>query len=360
MLTIIDRYLLRHFLRALAVVTIAVGLTFMVINAVEELRDFIDHDVPLIQIFEYYIYFGGWIIKSFLPMFVLLAVLFSVSMLARRNEILAMKSAGISLYRLAAPFVVVAAIIAVGHFYYNEYIYPPAGKRKAEIKEFTIENRSKKSFEHVSNIYRQISPGHFYTIANMNVPRAEGTDLKIFHEENNRLLSIITAATIRYHNFRWVASEVIVRNFDDRAQESFAELDSLILPEIKEEPKDFARRVGKSNEMGIDELRHYIAMMKRVGGPHIREQVDLGLKYSFPMASILIVLVSIPFAANPRRGGTAVSFSIGALISLFYFVLFRAMQSAGYNERVPLEVAVWGVNGLFLAVGLVIMIRARK
>ena len=46
---------------------------------VEELRDFIDHDVTMLQVLEYYTYFAGWVVRQFVPMFVLLATLFSVS-----------------------------------------------------------------------------------------------------------------------------------------------------------------------------------------------------------------------------------------------------------------------------------------
>ena len=162
----LDQYLLKRFLAALAVVLIATGSTIIVINMVEELRDFIDHDVPIASVLEYYLYFGGWVIKSFFPMFVLLAGLFSVSMLARKNEILAMKASGVSLYRMALPLLVMTAVMAVGHFYYSEYVFPPANKRRLEIKEFVIERKSKEYFARARNIYRQIQPGHFYTIAN--------------------------------------------------------------------------------------------------------------------------------------------------------------------------------------------------
>ena len=94
LLRVIDRYLLKYFFLTFLAVTVAVGLTIIVINIVEELRDFIDNDVPLADILEYYFYFGGWVLKSFTPMFVMLAVLFTVSLLARRQEILAMKASG--------------------------------------------------------------------------------------------------------------------------------------------------------------------------------------------------------------------------------------------------------------------------
>jgi LPS export ABC transporter permease LptG len=355
----IDRYLLTYFFASLIVVVAAIGLTIISINAVEELRDFVDHKVPILEILEYYAYFGGWVVKSFFPMFVLLAVLFSVSILARRQEILAMKATGLSLYRITAPLLVTSLILAVGHFYYSEYVYPPANKRRLEIKEFTIEKKSRRALNRVHNIYRQIGKGHFYTIGSFNVQRREGSDLKVYRAERNRLSEIITAAHIEYVNFRWVASNGVVRTFDGSG-ESFREFQALDLPDIKEEPEDFSRRIGKPEDMSYDELGRYIELMKRTGGPHLRESIDLDLKLAFPLSSCIVVLICIPFASNPRRGGIAVSFALGTVVSLMYFVMFRSLQSAGYNEKVPHELAVWGVNGLFLLIGLISMWRARK
>jgi lipopolysaccharide export system permease protein len=356
----LDLYLMRQFFLSLLVVTAAVGLTIIVINMVEELRDFIDHKVPLASILEYYVYFGGWVIKTFTPMFVMLATLFSLSILARKLEILAMKASGISLYRLALPFLVVTALISVMHFYYNEYLFPPANKKRVEIKKFTIEKHSKSAFTTVRNVYRQVSPGHFYTVAKFDIERGEGTDLKVFETERNELRRIITAKQLTFRNHVWQASDGIVRYFSDSAGESFHRFDSLILWDIKDQPEDFARLLGKPEDMGLDELRRYINVMKRTGGPYLREQIDLKMKYAYPLTSFIVVLVCIPFASNPRRGGIAVSFAAGALIALTYFVLFRITQSAGYNEKIPENLAVWGVNGLFFIVGLGLLIRARK
>jgi len=355
----IDLYLLKSFFLSLTVVAVAVGITIIVINIVEELRDFIDHQVPLLSIAEYYLYFGGWVIKSFMPMFVLLATLFSVSIMARRNELLAMKTSGLSLYRITLPYLLAAILLSLGHLYYNEYLYPPANKRRLEIKEFTIEKRSKQRLKHVSNIYRQIRPGYFYTVANFNIDRAEGRDLKVYRTDQNRLSQIITASTVHYRDHQWLAREGMIRTFDS-AGESFSEFAEMTLPDIKDKPEDFSKRIGKPEDMSYDELKSYIELMKRTGGPYLRESIDLAIKLSFPLASVIVVLISIPFASNPRRGGIAVSIAAGALISLVYFVLFRVLQSAGYNERVPRELAVWGVNGLFFVVGLAAMVKAKK
>lgn len=360
MIKVIDRYLLKSFLLAFTAVTVSVGLTIVVINVIEELPEFIDNSVPLGEILEYYLYFAGWVVKSFTPMFVMLAVLFTVSLFARRQEILAMKASGMSLYRIALPFVVVAIIISGLHFYYNEFIYPPANKRKVEIKNFTIERKSRSSVTSVRNIYRQIDPSSFYTLSQFDVDRREGKDFRLFRAGNGRASEIVTAPTIVFHAFRWKAINGVRRTFNDATETGFSKFDTLVVPDIDDKPDDLAKRMGKPEDMGMRELKQYIDLMKRTGGPYLRESVDLKIKYTFPLTSLIVVLVCIPFAANARRAGIAVSIAAGALIALVYFVAFRMLQSAGWNGKIPEEIAAWAVNAVFLLVGIILMLRAPK
>jgi LPS export ABC transporter permease LptG len=360
MLKRLDQYLLSYFLLSFVAVTIAIGLTIVVINMVEELPEFIDNKISLLQILQYYMYFGGWVIKSFTPMFVLLAVLFSISLLARRQEILAMKASGLSLYRLTLPFALIAILIAVGHFYYNEYAFPDMNKRRIEIKNYTIEKKSRAAQSMVRDVYRQIDPGSFYTMSEFDTERREGKSFKLYRSENDKATEIVTADKIVYNKFLWQAVSGSRRIFSDSADARYVAFDTLIIGDIDDTPEDLAKRLGKPEDMGIDELRKYIDLMKRTGGPYHREAVDLKMKYSFPMASFIVVLICVPFASNPRRAGIAVSIAAGAGISLIYFVLYRMLQSAGWNEKVPVDIAVWGVNGLFLLIGLILMWRAPK
>lgn len=356
----LDLYLISRFLLALVVVIVATGATIVVINMVEELRDFIDNRVPILSILEYYLYFAGWVLKSFLPMFVMLAALFSVTSLARKAEILAMKASGVSLYRIALPLMITTIFLAGGHFFYNEYIFPEANKKKLEIKEFTIEKRSKQRFTRVRNLYRQIEPGYFYTLSSFNVARREGSDFRLYLTSNRQLKRIVTSKKLIFRDYLWQAVDGTSRDFDEVGNTNFAHFDTLIIADIEESPDDFARRMGKPMDMGIDELRRYIALMKRTGGPYLRESVDLKMKYAYPASSVIILFICIPFAANPRRGGVAIAIASGAGIALAYFVLMRLSQSAGYNAKIPEYVAAWGINGLFFVIGLISMWRAPK
>jgi lipopolysaccharide export system permease protein len=271
-----------------------------------------------------------------------------------------MKASGISLYRVTLPYILAVSLLAGAHFYYNEYIFPTWNQKRLEIKEFVIERRSKKAFTIVTNAFRQIKPGYYYTISSLDVERNEGKDIKVYKTADNKLKQFITAPIVIYENFQWKAKDGILRYFDDSSKEQFTQFKELELPDIVDKPEDLAKKIGKPEDMGYDQLKDYIQLMKRVGVRYTRESIDLGLKVAYPLTSIIVVLIAIPFAANPRKGGIAVSFALGATISLSYFVLFRILQSAGNNEKIPQEVAVWGVNGLFLLTAIIIYWRVRK
>ncbi len=359
MMKVLDKYLLRYFIVSLIMIGIGIGVLIVAINMIEELRSFIDNDVSIVDIMIYYTYFAGWIVKSFLPVFVLLAALTSIGILARRNELLAMKSNGISLYRIAAPILVFTFILSLAHIYYNEIIFPPANKKRVEINEYTIKKRSRASRLRAQDLYRQVNKNLFFVIRSYDIPRQEGKQIKIYKAKDGRLAELITAQKIVYTSRNWMLYDGVRRIFTD-STEQFDEFDSLSAAFIEDKPSDFERPLGQPEDMGYEELKNYIKVMKRTGGPYLRELVDLKFKLSYPFASFIVILICIPIASNPKRGGIAFSIAVGAGIALLYFVSFKVLQSLGYNGKLSPDLAAWLINIIFLAVGLVIIIKTPK
>jgi lipopolysaccharide export system permease protein len=358
MIKVLDRYLLKYFVLSLITISLGFSIFFIAINMVEELRDLIDNHVPILQVLIYYIYFAGWITKSFLPVFVLLAALVSIGLLARRNEILAMKSSGLSLYRIAAPLLIFSFLLSMVHIYYNEFIFPDSNKKRVEMKEYIIENRSRDQSAS-RNIYRQVNKDLFFIINSYNIPKMEGNDIKIYRSEENKLAELITAKKIKYTSQSWMLYDGTKRSSIDSGA-PYVTFDSLPAGYIKDKPSDFEVPLGKPEDMGYKELKHYINLMKRTGGPYRRELVDLKIKLAYPLSSFIVILICVPIASNPKRGGIAVSFALGSGIAMMYFVAFKITQSLGYSEKLPPDIAAWAINVFFLLVGIIIMWRARK
>ena len=103
MLRIVDRYLLREFLLSLLLgLTTFVGI-YLVVDLFERIDTFVDHKASPLTVATYYLYGLPVIIVQVLPVAMLLSSLFSVGLLAKHRELTAMKSAGLSLYRILWP-----------------------------------------------------------------------------------------------------------------------------------------------------------------------------------------------------------------------------------------------------------------
>jgi len=110
---LIDRYIVRQFLSTAAFSLVAVLVVFLVIDSMEKLDDFIDRQASLGIILLYYFYFVPEIIKLIIPVAMLLASLFVTARLSTQSEWTALKSSGVSLYRLMVPFLAVAFLISL-------------------------------------------------------------------------------------------------------------------------------------------------------------------------------------------------------------------------------------------------------
>jgi len=130
---ILTRYLLRAhlgpFLFALSVLT---GL--LLINTVaRRFKDLAGKGLPFSVIAEVFVLSIPHVVALSLPMAVLVAVLYTFSVLAADNEITALKASGIDLVRLLVPLTVAGAILAAGMVWFNDRVLPESNHRLANL-----------------------------------------------------------------------------------------------------------------------------------------------------------------------------------------------------------------------------------
>src|SRR5438105_9070062 len=129
----IDRYFLKQFLLTAVFALVAFILLFVVIDMMENLDDFLDRHATPDIIARYYFYFIPEIVKLMIPVAILLAALFTTSRFTMYNELTAVKSSGVSLYRFMMPVVAVALLISLLSVYFNGWVVPLANKKKLEM-----------------------------------------------------------------------------------------------------------------------------------------------------------------------------------------------------------------------------------
>ena len=80
-------------------------------------------------ILEFIVYTMALLMTNALPLAMLLASIMTFGDLGENNELLAMKAAGISLYRIMKPVIVLSILLSLGGFYFSNSVIPIAYKK---------------------------------------------------------------------------------------------------------------------------------------------------------------------------------------------------------------------------------------
>ncbi len=125
-------------------------------------------------ILELLLYVSASLIPLALPLAMLLSSIMTFGNLAENNELTALKSSGLSLYKIMRPLMVVVLLISLGTFYFSNYIIPIATlKWKALI--YDIQE---------TKISKIITPGSYSN-------ELEGLAIKVKNEKNGVFYDVV-------------------------------------------------------------------------------------------------------------------------------------------------------------------------
>jgi len=358
---LIDKYLIKQFLQTIFFGILAFTLIFVVIDMMENLDDFIDQNVPGRIIIHYYIVFAPEIIRLMTPVSVLFAALFTAGKSANLSELTAIKASGVSLTRFMAPFIITTILISGFSVYFSGYLVPLANKTKVGIEREFL----KKGINYTgSNLFFQDNKTRIVNIAYFDNFRniANHVSIQEFSPENlTQMTTRIDAQTMAYdsvtHN--WTANNGLKRTFKNESQ-SVDYFKNLKLDYLRFTANDLNSKQQKPEEMNLSELKKLINSQQRAGNDPTSTLIEYYSRFSFPMASIIIVLFGLPISANKRKGGLAVQIGINILVTFIYLVFMKVSQAFGKNGAMNPIITAWFANFVFLAAALINIPRIKQ
>ncbi len=359
MATILDRYLIRKFLFNLFFASIAFVVVFLVVDLIENVDKFIDRDTKLADVLLYYGYYIPYIISLTLPVSMLLACLFTLGGMSQHNEIVAQKSAGISLYRIFAPLFVFGLLISILSGFFNEMVVPEANERRMDIYRYEIQNNPRNEGSKRNNIYLQDSKNRKVSITFFNGITNEALNVSLQYFEGATLARRIDAKKMKWIDQHWVLFESVERVFSDTTEE-ISSHHELTPGDLEFKPENLLELQKQPEEMSFTELQVFVADMQKIGAVVRKWIVELHLKISYPFANFIIILFGAPIAAHKRRSGTAVGIGISLLVCFVYFLFIRTGQVLGHQGTLSPFLGAWMGNIVFGIAGVYTLLKARK
>jgi LPS export ABC transporter permease LptG/LPS export ABC transporter permease LptF len=351
---LLDDFILRDFMLYLGMILASFLTLMLVFTFFELLGDIVRNRVPLVLVGAYLLNVTPYFLYNTAHMSVLLAVLVTFGIMQRTNEVTAMKATGISIYRVILPVLVLAAIIATGLFFFDQFYLPKANKRQDALRN-EIKGKPAQTYLRPDRkwIFGQGSSIWYYEFYEPDQNRFGSLSIFEFDPKTFALTRRIYASRAHWNENleKWVFEQGWARKFQGTAIDNYDTFDVRTFAELREPPNYFKKEVKQSSEMNYNELKNYIHDLQQSGFDVVRLRVQLQKKFAFPIITFVMAVLAVPFALSTGKRGTVAGVATAIGIAVVYFIAAGLFEAMGNANQLPPVLAAWSPDVLFALAG---------
>lgn len=373
-ITLMDRYIATELLMPFlfGVVTFScIGVSIGVL--LDLLRRVTESGLPFSIALQIFLLKLPYFVGLAFPMSMLLSCLMVYGRLSGDSELIALRSCGVSVYRLVAPAIAIGLLVTAINFAFNESIVPSANLRATQVLNQAI-NKAEPSFRERNIFYQEfrrerqpngkkeeVLSRTFYA-REFDGERMKGLTILDFSKDGLNQIVAAESAVWQPEEKTWdffngtiylVASDGSYRNIV-RFQEQ-----ELKLPRT---PLDIAKNTRDDEEMNIAEITQYIQLIEQTGNQRELSKLRLRLqqKMALPFACLAFGIVGATMGVRPQRTSRAAGFGLSLLIIVSYYLLLILGQGLyGFGFFNPF-LAGWLPTITSLAAGLFLLFRLNR
>ena len=352
--TLLDDYVLRDFFVYLGLILFTFLVLVIVFTLFELLGDILRNQVPPTVVAEYLLNVAPYLLYNVAPLVMLLAVLVTFGLMERSNEITAIKATGTSIYRIVTPVLVAAAVLSLGLFFADQFYLPHTNQRqealhnqiKGKPPQTYLRPDRKWIFGQNNDIYyyQFFDPDHdqFGNVTVFQLDRASFSITRRIHADRAHWADNLN---------RWVYEQGWERSLNVSAIVNYRPFDVSTFPNLPENPSYFKKEVKQYTEMNYEELRRYIRDLQQSGFDVVRLRVQLHKKLSYPLITLIMAVLAIPFSLSTVKKGAITGVAVAVGIAVFYTVVSRLFEAMGDLSQLPPALAAWSPDLIFVLVG---------
>ncbi len=353
---LLDRWLLGELtppflfaISAFTVVSLSVGVMF------ELVRQIVESGLPFnIALQVFLLRIPGFLVLSF-PMAMLMATLLAYSRLSSNSELKALRSIGISTFRLVKPALILALLVTFLTFIFNNSIVP----RSNRASEYILQESLGKAIS--TQIGEDIIFSRKGRVDGLDGEKNRRTLTHLFYAgkiDNNRILNLtlldfsrkgytqmIVADKALWNESQgvWEFMDGMMLTLSPNGNSTTTKFESYSYPlgtgpiKIGEIPKD-------ANDMTVAEALKAERLYMESG--NIKEarrmRVRIQEKFTLPMACIVFALIGSSLGAKPNTGTSrSQGFGLSVVLILLYYALSFTFSSLGVSGTLSPFLSAW-------------------
>jgi LPS export ABC transporter permease LptG len=277
----------------------------------------------------------------------------------KSNEITAMKATGVSIYRTIIPVLVISLALAGGLFMLDQWYLPYANKRVETLKN-QIKGKPAQTY---------LRPDRKWIFGESKKVNGLEQNRRIyyyeFYDPERDQFGNISSFELDPHTFKiarrvysarahwsdnlqqWVFEKGWLRDFNGDTVTDYHKFEVDTFAEMNEPPSYFRKEVRQSQEMNYEELSRYIRDLQQSGFDVVRLRVQLQKKIAFPLITLVMAVLAVPFALSSGRRGALTGVATALIIALVYWVTSGLFEAMGNVSQLPPLIAAWSPDLIF-------------
>lgn len=356
----IDRYIFKNLIAITVMVLFLLILIFILLHFSENVDDFTDRGATFRQIWmDYYVPYIPEIIRLVLPVAVFTACLLHTGKMAQRLEIIALKAAGVSLFRFMVPFVLFAIISGGIVSYLDGFVVPGANKKRIAFERQYLMTSSDRV--DTNRIYRQESQNTLLSINYYAPDEQIGYRIQLFRFEDTRVIETLDVGRMEFDDslsvwrmFNVTRRKITSKGYNE-VQSARIDTSLTILP------RDLARTTSDVFQLTYPEIIDYIESLKRIGAGSVGlPKIQFYGKLFYPLSILIVTILGVALASIRRTSGTGFILGSGLAVSFLYLAFMKIIEPFGASGTVDPMIAALIPHGLFLIVAIGVVIKTPK
>jgi LPS export ABC transporter permease LptG/LPS export ABC transporter permease LptF len=367
--TLLDGYIAKLYLRILAMTTIGILGLFYISTFMDLSDKLFKGQASAGMIVEFLFWSTPQYLQYIIALAILLAALVTIGVLTKNSELIVMRACGISIYRTALPMVAFALGGSAALFAMEESVLGAANQRADQLNHVIRTGQPQ-----VSNVLNRKwlvgSNGEVYHYQYYDARNRELNSLTVFefdpatHDLKSRtFVQRATYAPIngpKGEESLWKLDLGWRRDFDPKVETSDHPFKRVENTTARFEPADYFVTEAREPElMTFNQLRAYIRELSASGYNVLRQQVGLHRKIAFPLVTLVMTLIAVPFAVTTGRRGAMYGIGVGIVLALVYWTMLSIFAAFGEGGLISPMLAAWAPNIVFGAAAAYLLLTVR-
>lgn len=360
---LIDRLVMGDLTRFFFYILGGFSILFVVITLFQLLEYITRNNIEWEVVGNYLLFLLPMIVNYVTPLAALVAVMVTFGILQKTSQLVALKASGQSIYRLAAPVLLLSVVLSALVFLNQDYVLPFTNRRQNNLRYLIRRGQEPpQTFYQTTNQWIFGIESRIYNYAHFDLTNNTFARLNVIDLSRQPfgIKRRLYARRAFWDESRqeWVLENGWERRFEGERLTGYDSFKQLRV-QLAERPDYFKKDSRGSSSMTMGELNRKIADLSRSGFDVLDLKIALQSKIAFPLACLIMVIVGLPFSFSVGKRGALYGVTLGIAIGLVYWGLIGLFEQMGRYEMLPPMLAAWGPNMLFGAGGLYLFLTTR-